>query len=1211
MFIPPLGKVCLGSRRVIFSAILLLPLLQVNALGQLSATMISPAPGSKLSGTTATFTWSAGTGVEAYELWLGSADGKSDLYFGESATQLARTTINLPNNGGAIYARLYSKIDGVWQFTPYRYIAAGTAAPAQMISPAPGSKLSGTTATFTWSAGTGVEAYELWLGSADGKSDLYFGESATQLAMTAGKLPNNGGAIYARLYSKIDGVWQYDSYSFTSAGPPALALMISPVPGSMLSGTTATFTWSPGTEVEAYELWLGTANGKHDLYYEESSTALSANVTNLLNDGSTIYVRLYSKIAGAWQCKTYTYLAVGPQPAEIISPVPDSQLPSVPVKFTWSPGYGATSYGFCLGTASGQCDLYQSTGTALSATVPILPTTGATVYATLSSQLASGWRYLHYQYLAPGHVATSARAIPDHGTGVARRFRFVYDWKSGSPPFRFVEIQFGSSPDDSAGCSVIYDTSTNTVRFSTDNSSIAVGSTNTLSNPYCTLSAVSSIATQSPTQLLLTLDLQFLSSGSMYDVFTRAWLGDDSEVITPPGGITWNQVGTWTVRDESWPLIDTSRYSVATAIARQSYLNYGYDYRFWMAKYDPLGTHFNSENEFAWYVDYPSDAQGLPTWDGTNYNMVTLAQFALCRWGRYIKDIEPPAYFLEVADKLLALMQPDGSLLYQFPAVGQKPPWTSGMAQGLVLSVFARAFSLTQNPKYLDAGRLVLNYMVAFKTSPGDRSDLGDIARSLDGYEIIEETPASPWATHILNGFEFGILGVNDWAAITGDLEAKAYFDSSMETLEKALPYWDLGAWTSYDLNYLIQGNSYLDPAASEYQALHIALQDTLGQITGDPRFYAYRDRWINQITTPQVNVTLPTPVSVSPDSGAGSGGIFQFLFRSPNGISQMGQVIGILNTSPTFTGGCGVSYDVSTTKVVLQGTGSSVSGYAGAIGTLSVPECTMDLQNTSVTITDTDLLLTVPLSFTTSLVGQKYYFLQALSAAKNPSSSYNYAKFGSWNVCISTCPAENLQVSKHSLLMGTVGVGSSASYSLTVTNPASTVATLGTISITGTEFAETNTCGVFLSPGQKCTIMVIFSPTKEGPVSASLDIVHSLNAGSLIIPLTGTGTSSVLAASPTALNFGYSVVDQSIVQSFIVSNYTTSNVTISSVELLGTGFSEVDSCSGKSLSPGATCSVTITCIPSRAGQLTGEVAITTSDSGTLTVPLQVIGVQP
>ena len=91
--------------------------------------------------------------------------------------------------------------------------------------------------------------------------------------------------------------------------PKVIPFMMSPAPGSQLSSTSPTFSWSSGPGVSFYELCLGTATGKCDLYQKMSATALSMTPTNLPNNGSTIYTALYYKLGTAWWYDAYRYTA--------------------------------------------------------------------------------------------------------------------------------------------------------------------------------------------------------------------------------------------------------------------------------------------------------------------------------------------------------------------------------------------------------------------------------------------------------------------------------------------------------------------------------------------------------------------------------------------------------------------------------------------------------------------------------------------------------------------------------------------------------------------------------------------------------------------------------------------------------------------------------------------------------------------------------------
>jgi len=68
---------------------------------------------------------------------------------------------------------------------------------------------------FQWSAGVGVTDYQLNLSAiAAGDSELFL-YKGTATSTSAPSLPANGATLYARLYSKINGVWQYNDYVYT------------------------------------------------------------------------------------------------------------------------------------------------------------------------------------------------------------------------------------------------------------------------------------------------------------------------------------------------------------------------------------------------------------------------------------------------------------------------------------------------------------------------------------------------------------------------------------------------------------------------------------------------------------------------------------------------------------------------------------------------------------------------------------------------------------------------------------------------------------------------------------------------------------------------------------------------------------------------------------------------------------------------------------
>ena len=84
--------------------------------------------------------------------------------------------------------------------------------------------------------------------------------------------------------------------------------MISPVPGSTLSSSSVTFTWSAGSAT-SYFLFVGNTLHKADIYNSGTGTVLSKTVNKIPTDGRTIYVTLGSLVNGSWTTKDYTYKA--------------------------------------------------------------------------------------------------------------------------------------------------------------------------------------------------------------------------------------------------------------------------------------------------------------------------------------------------------------------------------------------------------------------------------------------------------------------------------------------------------------------------------------------------------------------------------------------------------------------------------------------------------------------------------------------------------------------------------------------------------------------------------------------------------------------------------------------------------------------------------------------------------------------------------------
>lgn len=126
-----------------------------------------------------------------------------------------------------MYVRLWTRFSAGWQYRDYTYKASTTAtvtpptvtasARAALTSPAPGSTLPGTSATFSWSAGTGALEYFFYAGTSQGSNNILGRSTGTSRSLSVTNLPRGGGTVYVRLWTRLTTGWQYTDYTFRAA----------------------------------------------------------------------------------------------------------------------------------------------------------------------------------------------------------------------------------------------------------------------------------------------------------------------------------------------------------------------------------------------------------------------------------------------------------------------------------------------------------------------------------------------------------------------------------------------------------------------------------------------------------------------------------------------------------------------------------------------------------------------------------------------------------------------------------------------------------------------------------------------------------------------------------------------------------------------------------------------------------------------------------
>jgi glycosyltransferase involved in cell wall biosynthesis len=204
-----------------------------------------------------------------------------------------------------------------------------------------------------------------------------------------------------------------------------------------------------------------------------------------------------------------------------------------------------------------------------------------------------------------------------------------------------------------------------------------------------------------------------------------------------------------------------------------------------------------------------------------------VAQHALIHWNRYVTNAAESHVqeFLVGANWLIENEQRIGEdaggwpLSSPRPAIPTRSPWLSATAQGTAISVLLRAYQLTQKESFLECAQR------AVRTFERDILD-GGVSAPIGKEGIFFEEEAVYPAAHSLSGFIFGVLGLYDYAAITGDVEVEKLILRSLATMHSLIAEFDMGFWTRFDL-------LHRDLVTPVQLALQIELLEALARLSG------------------------------------------------------------------------------------------------------------------------------------------------------------------------------------------------------------------------------------------------------------------------------------------------------------------------------------------------------------------------------------------
>jgi hypothetical protein len=160
------------------------------------------------------------------------------------------------------------------------------------------------------------------------------------------------------------------------------------------------------------------------------------------------------------------------------------------------------------------------------------------------------------------------------------------------------------------------------------------------------------------------------------------------------------------------------------------------------------------------------------------------------------------------------------------------PPWISAMTQGMGISVLVRAYAATCRPGYLRRARLALLPLTRPVTT-------GGVTSMWRGAPWYEEYPSSTSSQHVLNGFEFTLIGLHDLEGRSP--LSRRLWRTGVRVLARRVALFDLPRERSQLYAAVGRGRWRSNSA---YRHEHAILTTELARLTGDPTLRHWARRW-------------------------------------------------------------------------------------------------------------------------------------------------------------------------------------------------------------------------------------------------------------------------------------------------------------------------------------------------------------------------------
>jgi hypothetical protein len=252
------------------------------------------------------FTWTSVPGAQCYYLYVGTTPGSNNIV---NSGQTQRTSWSATLSPlTEYYVRIWTQLGGSWFYSDSNFSTATGI--ARLMTPANGA--SGIDPSlpvqFAWNSVPTEQAYYLYVGTTPGSNNVVNSGETQRTNWTATLYANT--TFYARIWTKLNGHWQYSDSSFaTGAG---IAHLVTPQNGSTGVSQFQLFQWNTVSDALSYALIISPTNyGVYDLYSDDLAPTVSSRYPWGLQPNTYYYARMCTDKVSGWTCVN-TNFTTGP-----------------------------------------------------------------------------------------------------------------------------------------------------------------------------------------------------------------------------------------------------------------------------------------------------------------------------------------------------------------------------------------------------------------------------------------------------------------------------------------------------------------------------------------------------------------------------------------------------------------------------------------------------------------------------------------------------------------------------------------------------------------------------------------------------------------------------------------------------------------------------------------------------------------------------------